>query len=38
MSHGTITVTVTRSCNTEKIIEGSEIDDIIQHGKSMLAL
>ena len=33
-----VTVTVTRSCNTEKVVEGSEIDNIIQHGKSMLAL
>ena len=45
MSHGTITVwsnhvivMVTRSCNAEKIIEGSETDDIIQYSKSILAL
>ena len=33
-----VTVMVTRSCNIEKVVEDSEIDDIIQHGKSMLAL
>jgi len=45
MSHDTVTllshyvtVTVTRSCNAEKIVEGSRIDDIIQYSKSMLVL
>jgi len=33
-----ITVIVTRSCNAEKIIEDSETNNIIQYGKSMLAL
>ena len=36
MSH--MTVTVTRSCDTEKVVEDSGIDDIIQYDKSMLAL
>ena len=33
-----VTVTVTRSCDTEKVIEDSRTNDIIQHSKSMLAL
>ena len=45
MLHGTVTgwshhvmVTVTRLCDTEKVIEDSKTDNIIQHNKSMLAL
>jgi len=45
MLHGTVKVwshhvmaIVTRSYDTEKVIEGSGIDDIIQYDKSMLAL
>ena len=34
MSHGTVTI----SCDAKKVIKGSGIDDIIQYGKSMLAL
>jgi len=33
-----VTVTVTISCDTEKVIEGSGTNDIIQYGKSILAL
>jgi len=33
-----VTVTVTRSCDTEKVIEDSGTDNTIQHGKSILAL
>jgi len=45
MSHSTatewshhVTVTVTRLCDTEKVIEGSKTDNIIQYSKSMLVL
>ena len=34
MSH----VTVTRSCDAEKVVEGSRTNNIIQYGKSILAL
>jgi len=33
-----VMVIVTRSCDAEKIIKGSGIDDIIQYGKNMLVL
>ena len=33
-----VTVTVTRSCDAEKVIEDSGTDDIIQYGKNILAL
>ena len=33
-----ITVMVTRSCDVEKVVEDFETDNIIQHGKSILAL
>jgi len=33
-----ITVTVTPSCDTKKIIEGSRIDNIIQYSNNMLVL
>jgi len=45
MSHDTVTgsshhvtVIVTISCDTEKVVKGSRTDDIIQHDKSILAL
>jgi len=36
--HKMVTVTVTRSCDTEKIVKDSGINNIIQHSKSMLTL
>ena len=45
MSHSTVTVwshhimvMVTRSCDAEKVVKDSRIDNIIQYGKSILAL
>jgi len=37
MSHVTVT-TIIQACDIEKIIEGSRIDDVIQHGNNILAL
>jgi len=31
-------VTVTRSCDEEKVLEGSRIDNIIQYDKNILVL
>ena len=36
--HSHVTVMVTRSCDVDKVIEGSKTDDIIQYSKSILAL
>ena len=36
--HGEGMICVTVTCDIEKVIEGSRIDNIIQHSNSMLAL
>ena len=33
-----VTITVIRSCDREKAIEGSRTNNVIQHGNSMLIL